>query len=616
MFLRIVRVALCWLIIGSLGVQAAEPTLPVRDALLNTLRPEHPRLLATHSDFQRLKKLCEENDAARQWLERLHNDAENLLAAPPVKYEIPDGKRLLSVSRRAKQRVLLLGLTYRLSGDRRFAERLWDELSTVTQFQDWNPSHFLDTAEMTFAVAVGYDWLYDVWSDEQRGRLQRAIVDLGLKRGLEVYREQRWWSRSVHNWNQVCNGGMGVGALAIAEHQPDMAAEVLHAALRSLPLAMHEFRPDGGWGEGPGYWRYATEYNVYFLATLRTALNTDFGLSQMPGFPVTGDFPLHFVGPTGSTFNYADASDRWRGAPQLFWLATTFAQPAYAAAQLPYASSRLTPLDLLWGGQWLAEPAGSSRLPLDRHFRGVSVVTMRSAWNDPRAVFVGFKGGDNRVNHGQLDLGSFVLEADGVRWAIDLGADDYNIPGYFGRQRWTYYRNRTEGHNTLVVNGENQLTSAQAAIVKFVSTASRCSAVADLTRAYPPATRVRRGVALLDRQRVVVQDEIAADEPIDAAWHLHTRAAVAVHPQHVELTQEGRRLRAEILLPKGAKFSVGEVDVKPPQRPLRGVRRLSIEMPVPVKDLRLVVLFTPPDASSSKEPRIVPLEQWPGEGTE
>ena len=60
---------------------------------------------------------------------------------------------------------------------------------------------------------------------------------------------------------------------------------------------------------------------------------------------------------------------------------------------------------------------------------------MRSDWLDPSAMFVGIKAGTNRVNHSHLDLGTFVLDALGQRWAVDLGGDNYNLPGYFGNKR-------------------------------------------------------------------------------------------------------------------------------------------------------------------------------------
>lgn len=590
---------------------AEEPTLPSPEAVLESLRGEHPRLLATSDDFVQLAELCQKNEAAGKWLARLRDEAQKLLAEPPVVYEIPDGKRLLSVSRRAKDRVLLLGIVYRLNGEQPVADRLWREVDTVTRFKDWNPSHFLDTAEMTFAVAVAYDWLYDQWSAEQRQQLRQAIVELGLKQGLPIYREQRWWSRARHNWNQVCNGGMGIGALAIAEDEPALAGEILHSALVSLPRAMHEFRPDGGWGEGPSYWRYATEYNVYFLAALRTALGSDFGLAQMPGFGVTGDFPLYMVGPTGATFNYADAGSGFSGAPQLFWLATAFDQPNWAAAQQGYTDQRLSPLDLLWGAQWLARKPSSTPLPLDRHFAGVSVVTLRSQWQDPQALFIGFKGGDNRVNHAHLDLGSFVLEAGGQRWAIDLGPDDYNIPGYFGPKRWQYYRLATPGHNTLTIGDTNQLPSAQAPIVGFASTPEWAGAVTDLSQAYPMAQRVWRGIALLNRRRVIVQDEVESAGPIDALWHMHTTAAVELDGNRATLTLGESRLALRILAPEQLRFEVNEVTAEPPQRPIEGVRRLTARLPKQTGQSTLVILMELETNPKEDPPPIQALRRWP-----
>ena len=427
------------------------PTVPVPPAadILARLNKAHPRLLATKDDFDKLKARIGANPQLRSWHANLQTQAQAILKQAPSRYEIPDGLRLLATSRRVVQRVYTLALLHHLDGNPRYAERAWQELAAAANFPDWNPRHFLDTAEMTHAFAIGYDWLYDVWTPEQRATLQKAMVEKGLEPALKLYRGHSSWTRVRHNWNQVCNGGIGMGALALADVEPQLAGEILHDALESIQLAMAEFAPDGAWKEGPGYWNYATSYNVVFLAGLKTALGTDFGLSQIGAFKETGLFPIFLTGPLGRTFNYADGGDSAIFAPQMFWLAREFNQPRLAWYER--RATRPSALDLLW-----FDPAGAgpkaSGLPLDKYFRGAEVAVLRSEWENPKALFVGFKAGDNKANHSHLDLGSFVFDAAGARWAMDLGADDYNLPGYFGGQRWNYYRLRAEGHNTLVIN--------------------------------------------------------------------------------------------------------------------------------------------------------------------
>ena len=64
--------------------------------------------------------------------------------------------------------------------------------------------------------------------------------------------------------------------------------------------------------------------------------------------------------------------------------------------------------------------------------------------------------------HGDLDAGDFVLEALGQRWAGELCQSNYLSTGYFvgGEQasspRWLYYRCRTEGQNTILMENQNQ----------------------------------------------------------------------------------------------------------------------------------------------------------------
>ena len=187
--------------------------------------------------------------------------------------------------------------------------------------------------------------------------------------------------------------------------------------------------------------------------------------------------------------------------------------------------NRFFALHAIWFPTEPARGESTSELGLDLHFRGIAdIAVFRSAWNDPRAIFLGFKAGENIGSHGHLDLGSFVLDADGQRWAMDLGSEadqgSYNLPGYFdtGARRWTYFRANNYSHNTVTPGGALQNRLAVAPIVAFGSTPVRGFAVTDLTSAYSAeAASLRRGVALLDRSRVLVQDEFQPKQPGDSA---------------------------------------------------------------------------------------------------
>ncbi len=623
--MRMRHFALSFLFAGLLGFSCGRAAtgertpLAIPDAtnVLAGLARSHPRLLASAADFAALRQRSEENRTLKGWITNLHRQAGEILRAEPSKYEIPDGLRLLATSRRVLERMYVLGLLYRLEGGKEYSERAWKELETAAAFRDWNPRHFLDTAEMTHAFAIGYDWFYDAWSPEQRTLLEHTMVEKGFGPALKIYHSGGGWARARHNWNQVCNGGIGMGALAIGDVQPAISGEVLHDGLESIQLAMEEFAPDGAWKEGPGYWNYATAYNVALLAGLQTALGKDFGLSSMPAFGQTGLFPIYLTGPLDLTFNYADGGEHKVRAAQMFWLAQRFHEPAFAKHEM--AAAPPAPQDVLWFDPAMAETRGDE-LPLSKYFRGAEVAVMRSAWNDKNASFVGFKAGDNKANHSHLDLGTFVFDAEGTRWAPDLGADDYNLPGYFGSQRWHYYRLRAEGHNTLVINpsnGPDQDPKAAGRITRFKDRPGDAFAVADLTAAYKDsAEKWWRGIAL-KQANLLVQDEVQTKHPSEVWWFMHTLADAKLGPdgRSAVLTRGSAALHAQILAPSEARFMV--MDAEPltdsphPEKQARNVhmRKLAIHLQR-VSNLRLVVSLSPGVSENEPAGEVKGLSEW------
>lgn len=613
----------------ALSQEPAVPSMVLPDHLLSTLRKGHPRLNATSADFSELKKQINTDETLKSWFGQILKKGDRILGESPSIYVIPDGLRLLNTSRRVLDRISTLGLLYQLNGDVKYAERAWKELEAASKFPDWNPKHFLDVGEMTYAFALGYDWFYQYWNVDQRNIIKSAIIEKGLCRALMAYDDRAingnsWWIRVPHNWNLVCNGGIGAGAIAIADDEPKLAEYVLRQVIHNIPYAMVHFGPDGAWNEGPGYWGYATRYNVAILSGLESALGTDFGLSKIDGFSKTALFPIYLTGPFNRSFNYADGGDGPTGGSQLFWMAEKFHQPAAAQYQKQLVESA-DAFDLLWYPAELIKQK-ASEIPLSAYFQKAEVATMRGSWNDKNAWFVGFKAGDNKANHSHLDLGSFILDAYGKRFVVDLGADNYNMPGYFttgaNGQRWNYYRMRAEGHNTLVLNpgkAADQDPLASTKITEFKEKGNTALAIADLTPAYSSTAKsVQRGIALAGGNTVVVRDEIKADKPAKLYWFLHTRAQVNLsgNGKSATLTLDSEKIVAEIKSPAKARFTIMDpVPLQSSPQPKEnnrneGIRKLAIALNN-VKNEQIVVEIHPVNIENPEAKKFYkPLNEW------
>ena len=609
--------------IGMLATTALPAGTETDLSLLQTLHPGHPRLLVLDEQLAAVKELIKTNPTIKALYQQLQAQAEKILHEPPLTYKIGGPEHnLLEVSRGVEGRVWLLAGLYRLNGDRRLAARARDEMLAAAQFPDWYPKHFLDTAEMTATLGIGYDWLFNYLSPQERLTIRQAIVTKGLDLGITGLSANGRLLRLHNNWVQVCNGGLTLGALAIADEEKNKAAEIIGLTRAPMTKIMELFAPDGGFEEGPTYWNYATIYNVCYLAALESALGTDFGMSQATGFANTGNYRMQTIGPLGKGVNFGDAGEEVSSAPQMLWLARKFNRPEYALHEHEIASlsapntkhqklSRFAIMELLWYRPDIGS-LGNANLPAGAKFDRIAAAFFRGVWGDTNSVYVGFKGGSSHSSHGHLDLGTFVLDAFGERWAIDLGADSYGLPSYFGPRRWDYYRTRTEGHNTLTIDNQNEDLNALAPLTAFSNDKNRSFAIADLKTAYPKnLADWQRGVMLYNQHQLLLQDEVQPNKAADIVWNFHTRATIAIAGNGAEatLSQGTSRLVARILSPDNATFENLAVNAPAPQRPTPGVHNLIIRLPHTGTPATIAVLFLSPD-DKTPPPPLMPLNQW------
>jgi len=594
------------------------------------LRPGHPRLLATAADWAAAKARIAADPLAAELHQGVLAAARATLPLPTCRYE-KRGRRLLGVSRETVARVLNLAYAYRMTGDAAFARRAEAEMLAAAAFPDWNPSHFLDVGEMTTALALGCDWLDDVLTPAARATLHRAIADKGLRPGLDPHSPDNWWHTAENNWNQVCLGGLSLGALLIADEEPALARQVLALARSHNVHGLAPYAPGGVYPEGPGYWGYGTTYQVLFNAGLISALGTDWGQPDRPGFLASAGAFTQMIAPSGRYDNFSDGDDTPGFQPALFWLSRRLGQPGLLASQLRLLQAgepglrgamheRFAVLALLW---WPAQTADAPALPLRWLGRGRNpIVVFRESWTDPAALYLAVKGGAAGLNHGHMDAGSFVLEADGVRWGVDLGAQDYfsleakhvdlwNMKQ--DSQRWSVYRINNHSHSTLTLDGQLHRVDGHAEFTGF--SAESAAAVLDLTPVFAgQAASVHRGFRLLPGRRVLIQDELRGLRPgTNVRWQMTTRAEVSCQGTTATLRQAGHTLTAQVIGADGVAFAVEPAEPPPDDFNAHnpGAHLLVATHVTPANGvLRFAVVLTP-GASAAPLPALAPLETWP-----
>ena len=529
---------------------------------------DHPRLILKKGDIEAVKQKVEADQPLRIVHDVIERRANEFIPLEPTKYRMV-GKRLLGRCRAVLERVCYCSYMYLVSGDEVYARRAEKEMLAAADFVSWNPSHFLDVGEMVTALAIGYDWLYDWLSPESRKVIEDAIIE----KGLRASDNKRWWSKSHNNWNQVCNGGLVMGALAVYERVPEEAQKVIAEALQGNPKAQEAYGPDGVYPEGFGYWEYGTWYEVMLIESLRTALGTSCNLEKAPGFLESAKFMNFMVAPTGAVYNFSDCTNPMNVVnPLLYWFALETGDMSLVWQDRQTllneeqfrGINRQAPIAMLFAARCdtknikpITEKCwyGDGCQPLFLY---------RSNFDSKEASFLGIKGGSPMNSHAHMDSGSFIYEWGGVRWAAELGSQDYHSLESKGiglwkkgqqSDRWRVYRLNNYSHNTLTINEQLHQYKGMATMEKVVKKKKSQGAQFDLSSLFVDTKSVKRTITIDHTDKLTCIDQIEAyNRECKVRWNMCTFAkARIVDETTISLTQDGKEVLLRAVSPKGVK---------------------------------------------------------------
>jgi len=541
------------------------------------LKTGHPRIIMTKYNELALRFIMMDVPLAQKLKNAIKKDADDLLKSKKIKFELDERKSILAISQEYFRRILTLSLAYRIFEDDKYSDTAIDQMLHVCSFPNWNTDYFLDVAEMTAALAIGYDWNFYHMNLREQETIRNKIVEYALNPGLDVYNnpndKPHVWYKMNNHWNQVCSGGLILGALAVGEDFPDLKNNIIYQAVKNLIPTLDLYEPDGIWYEGPDYWAYANSYLALAFSAMESALEHDFGLSDRPGIEKSFRHYVNLLSPTGQTFNFGDAiSPKPVASPALFWFSKRYKQKDVADYYRKIMEDHLNPavtaelkeknpmfyLSLPWFNDGAFESFPQPRM---QHFRGLVDLVIFRGGESEDALYLAAKGGKGTLSHQQLDAGSFVVDVDGQRWGVDLGAENQTLPYFLDNQvnggRWEYFRNTNKSHNTIVIDDKIQYPDGEADVVEYKGNINQPYGIVDMSTVYLEATRTRRGFKLLNNDQILIRDEIVFDRnPASVRWGMLTDAKVEVSGDKAILTKNGKKFYLHAFSDEAVQFEV------------------------------------------------------------
>ena len=423
------------------------------------------------------------------------------------------------------------------------------EYATVTYPSLASKPNSLAQGNSCIGLGILYDWMYNSLDADRLEKMKTVVKKMGIDWYDTQFRTPAMTStaENVYEYgNQpilINMGGIST-ALALFDEYPERASQVASLAIRSSVPAFRDFAPAGGWAEGISYWQYAVDTMPLTINSLDAAFGTDFGLYSMQGVNKTSEYALSVKGNT-STYPTGDAEEQASSASVYMLEAKKNNDIAKAVLRIN-DTNYITITDIVnW--VFLDDNNENVKIQTDYYMPKIENVLLK-ADNASTGTSVLLHGGGVNDSHGHEDNGTFMFDMLGYRWASDVGREDYNLYSfgdYVGRtnedpnkaytdyNKFDYYRDGAEGHNTVIANlgaTRNAMQpKAKSNIIAFDSSDIMSYGIVDMTQTNAIYDCATRGIKL-DKvnNEIIIHDSFKATEPTDFYWLMHTEANIQI----------------------------------------------------------------------------------------
>jgi oligo-alginate lyase len=455
----------------------------------------------------------------------------------------------------------LLCLAYRVTGDKKFGERVRqnllaqnlggrDDAMLLLRDPPWHSS--LGSGAACAAFGIAYDSVYDLLSPDERKTLASRLAEQGILPVLDdwVLGAKRIHSLDTmgHNWWSAIVFGAGIGAMAILDEEPRArgwvervsAAESEWTAYAGSVLENKpsSFDRNGGFYESINYASFAIGSYLPWRLAWRDAF-----VAPPPAVPVLDHIAEFFMqasypnsAGTPWSLNFGDGNLTSNGAgvitllwdlgfhsPASLWYLKQFRDAGGRAGEMGGGGLlRSSPRDLVYAPPEaeIAAIPGTPDLPRAQIFPDMGWVTLRSSWEKDATLFA-LKSGFT-WNHSHADAGSFVLFHHGKYLLIDSGNSSYSTAEYDD-----YYR-QSIAHNVVTFNGKAENPEDTYFGSKFPGTVSQLIDAGDFRYVLADATGPTSSNFIRNYRTVLwvgdvilVIDDVKSFEPGQFEWLLH-----------------------------------------------------------------------------------------------